>query len=634
MSGALETSVTLEEVFIVVIAKRVPLAPELAGYLALEIAEGADAAGGDIDPKFVFIGEEGTVGLVRPRRDGATGSAEGSIRAILARLLDASGSQTPALGATSKRRSTAGLPSLVEELEAALIPVNRAAGRRALARLAREAKRVTLGVGRNASIPAASERVPGRGSSPSYHSVQPTPPSPAVEERAVTSSQRPPTAPASFSSEEDRTHATRDSVIPAELLASHGDAPPAVIPAAPLLPVVAAPPEHDASELPTIQFEPPSRGKGPDSVDSLIASFEVSKKSDQQVGRELKAMVGLEPTPPPPRIGGGGDAEVEALLALSDQSAPVPMRSSAASIPDTPTSAKPTASTAARVASAETRALLTPAPPPPEDRQLPTGPSKLRGRLPTDAPRRSRGGAGTVLVVAVIAIVLAVFALWQLKPGFLSGRTREKIEAEKAQSDQDRQKLLLAQQASACKATLVVTDVPPHAEVLLRVGQAPADVERMPVGTRLEFVATAEGYAPKRTLVPAGASWDTGPDGKARFEVAVQLEKSKAKPGPSGQSDLWPAGDPGSEVGGKGPPGSVHIVSTPKGAELWLLAGVGPEAKIEQLRCDGDIEVLIAGPTSLRKRMHVGAAEFLRQEGDVTGSKSAGGARLARVSAK
>ena len=269
MSGALETSVTLEEVFIVVNAKRVPLAPELAGYLALEIAEGADAAGGDIDPKFVFIGEEGTVGLVRPRREGATGSAEGSIRAILARLLDASGSQTPALGATSKRRSVAGLPSLVEELEAALIPVNRAAGRRALARLAREAKRVTLGVGRNASIPASSERVPGRASSPSHQAVQPPPASASFEERPVTSSQRPPTAPPSFSTEEERTHATRDSVIPAELLTSTmaADQVPQIPPAppAPALPVVTAPPAaqaHDASELPTVQFDPTTRSKG------------------------------------------------------------------------------------------------------------------------------------------------------------------------------------------------------------------------------------------------------------------------------------------------------------------------------------------------------------------------------------
>jgi len=157
--GALESSVTLDEVFTVIGAKRVPLAPELAGYLVLEIAEHADPAGGDVDPRNVFIGEEGTVALVKPKREGASGNAEASVRAMLARLLEASGSLTPSLAATGKRKSGAGLPALAEELETALIPVNRAAGRRALARLAREVRRVTLGVGRNA-LPSSSDAVP------------------------------------------------------------------------------------------------------------------------------------------------------------------------------------------------------------------------------------------------------------------------------------------------------------------------------------------------------------------------------------------------------------------------------------------------------------------------------------------
>ncbi len=67
-----------------------------------------------------------------PRRDRVIGDAESSIRAALGRLLDtAGGSQTPALSAASKRRSGAGLHALAAELEGALIPVNRAAARRA-----------------------------------------------------------------------------------------------------------------------------------------------------------------------------------------------------------------------------------------------------------------------------------------------------------------------------------------------------------------------------------------------------------------------------------------------------------------------------------------------------------------------
>ena len=112
MSNALEVSITLDDVFAVVQNKRAPLAPELAGYLALEIAEGADGKGGDVNPRSVYIADEGTVALVRPKRDAAVGNAEASIRSILGRLLEASGSQTPALAAASRRKATGNLGAL------------------------------------------------------------------------------------------------------------------------------------------------------------------------------------------------------------------------------------------------------------------------------------------------------------------------------------------------------------------------------------------------------------------------------------------------------------------------------------------------------------------------------------------
>ncbi len=150
----------------------------------------------------------------------------------------------------------------------------------------------------------------------------------------------------------------------------------------------------------------------------------------------------------------------------------------------------------------------------------------------------------------------------------------------------------------------------------------------MPVGARLEFVATAEGFAPKRVVIPAGAGWDTGPDGKPRFEAAVQLDKSSIK----SNADSWPAGEPGSAVGGQGPPGTVHVVATPRGAEVWMLAGIGPEARVESLRCDRDLDVLVAGPTTFRKRLHVGTGDF--QPEDIPSARTAAPTRIARISAK
>jgi hypothetical protein len=170
---------------------------------------------------------------------------------------------------------------------------------------------------------------------------------------------------------------------------------------------------------------------------------------------------------------------------------------------------------------------------------------------------------------------------------------------------------------------VVATDVPPGAEVLWRVGQAPTDVERMPVG-RLEFVATAEGHAPKRAVVPAGASWDTGADGKPRFELAVQLDPAK-KPG---VVEPWPPGEPGTSVGGNGAPGTVHLVTTPRGAEVWLLVGLGPEARVERLKCESEVDVLVAGPGAFRKRLHASADDIAKAPLDDTQT------RVIRLSAK
>lgn len=545
--GALESSVTLEEVFSVLRAKRVPMAPELAGYLVLEVAQHADPSGGDVDPRSVFIGEEGTVALVKPRRDARTGSAETSVRALLADLLDASGSQTPALAAASKRRSGTGLAGLADELETALIPVNRAAGRRALARLAREVRRVTLGVGRNA-LPSGHDvsATQRRGTSLSHGAAgEPMPGS-----RARTPS---------FSREE---HSTARRPVASELLNR------------------ATPGEWE--ELPTSEFEASVRPRSQSQadVDSLIEQFGLPAGGTQHHSSELKAMAGLDPTPPIPEAAGsldggadGGD-EISALLRSSDETTPPLVQDS---------------------------------------RQLVTQPSELR-RAQASIPA-ARGDGHSRLswlapVLGMLAVAGGAYALLKLRPSLVP---RAGAPEHLAPS------IGTVSALPACRGTLVVSNVPSHAEVLLGQGQAPVEVARMPVGARLEFVATAEGYAPKRLVVPSSMSWDTGPDGKPRLETAVQLDKSK------GGTDSWPIGEPG-EVGGQGPPGTVRIVSTPRGAEIWLLAGMGPDARVEQLPCDRDWDVLVAGPTTFRRRLHVQPRDFEMEDATAT--------RMARINVK
>ena len=174
-----------------------------------------------------------------------------------------------------------------------------------------------------------------------------------------------------------------------------------------------------------------------------------------------------------------------------------------------------------------------------------------------------------------------------------------------------------------CRTSLTVTDAPEDSEILMRVGQSPADIDRMPVGVRLELVATAEGYDSSRAVVPAGAAWSKGANGRPRFELPIELERTKAKPG---HETPWPAGEPGSEIGGRGTgaPGVLHVTTSPRGAELWLLAGLGPSATVDDLAaCDSDVDILVAGPRALRKRIHLPAAAFVADATKGTNVRSA-----------
>ncbi len=573
MNSALDASVTLEDVLAVVQTRRVPLAPELAGYLALEIAEASASWGSAVEPRLVYVSEEGSVALVRqrggaPRTDDERRGPP-SVRVILGEMLAAGGGSTPALNAVARKNDPDGDGlALAQELEAALIPVNRSAGRRALARLARDVKRVMNKVGRNAEATSvASRREPSRDDFDRRESEIPPSVAPAPDREK----------------ERDEAPSSRARA--------------------------AAPEPASAKSGPPTRVAAPTIPK--ESADDLLANFAVSGSSNDDNLRELKRMAGMTPTPPPPGTrptddDNAGDGEDEASRAETRVAAPVARRDDGGGTSEGPVSRR-------RGRDDED---------PSEDDRRPKKrggvfSSRLNdeedGRSPKlAAPKKgeyepARAPKTRLALVAFLAFLLlaATFAVWRFKPGFFGGHTADVMAEERAKWDREK-RADGGGEVARCRATLVVTDVPEGAEVLLNVGKAPTDVDRMPVGTRLEFVATAEGYAPRRTVVPAGASWDVA-DGRSRFELAVQLEASRA----AGGADSWPQAEPGSEVGGRGAPGTVHIVAQPKGAELWLLAGVAPEATLDAIPCDADVDVLVAGPTTFRKRLRAPGKSFV-----------------------
>jgi hypothetical protein len=86
---------------------------------------------------------DGSVRLSRPKQAGAADEVEveRQARELLGRVLAVASSVGPALRRAAERTEPASVAGLVRELEAALIPVNRSAARRALSRLHRETER-------------------------------------------------------------------------------------------------------------------------------------------------------------------------------------------------------------------------------------------------------------------------------------------------------------------------------------------------------------------------------------------------------------------------------------------------------------------------------------------------------------
>ena len=136
--------VTLEHVEVAAKRRRASISSETAGYIALAVADALAAAPAVVQPLQVYINADGNVLLRGAAGRGDDAAAEQSVRALLARLLRVAAGASPALVAAARRSNPQGIERLVLELEAALIPANRAAARRAIGRLAREVERANI----------------------------------------------------------------------------------------------------------------------------------------------------------------------------------------------------------------------------------------------------------------------------------------------------------------------------------------------------------------------------------------------------------------------------------------------------------------------------------------------------------
>ncbi|MDI1450280.1 hypothetical protein [Polyangium sp. 6x1] len=137
-------NVTLSEVLGAASARAAAMVPESAGYLVLSLCDAIGNLPIRVDPGAVTLAPDGVVAVDRQGEVLSGAEAARGLRELLAKLLAVATGSAPGLSAVARPRSQAaerGPGMVAAEIEAALVPLNRGAAKRTLARLAKETAR-------------------------------------------------------------------------------------------------------------------------------------------------------------------------------------------------------------------------------------------------------------------------------------------------------------------------------------------------------------------------------------------------------------------------------------------------------------------------------------------------------------
>jgi hypothetical protein len=134
--------VTLDEILGAAASRAAALVPESAGYLVLSLCDALGCLPLSARESAVLLSTEGAVTVTEKGQVLPGPEAAARVRALLGRLLAVATGGLPSLAAVARPRGgERDVGAVVAEIEAALVPVNRAAGKRTLARLSRETLR-------------------------------------------------------------------------------------------------------------------------------------------------------------------------------------------------------------------------------------------------------------------------------------------------------------------------------------------------------------------------------------------------------------------------------------------------------------------------------------------------------------
>ncbi len=140
-----DLGITVDDLVASLKARRIRIPSEIGAFVALETSEALLRGPAAVEGRDVRIADDGTISVLVPPHSSSEAEAAQSVVRILSSLLVAAGTGVPpaliALVEHGAGSSESALDSLRAELEVSLVPLNRAAARRVLSRMTREARR-------------------------------------------------------------------------------------------------------------------------------------------------------------------------------------------------------------------------------------------------------------------------------------------------------------------------------------------------------------------------------------------------------------------------------------------------------------------------------------------------------------
>jgi len=644
--------ITIDDLVAALKRRRAPLPFEIGAFVALSACDALASAPAIVHGRDVRIAPDGTVSVFVPPNSTSDEASARSLVALLAQMLVAAGPGVPYVLLSLIDRGPADgtwrIARVRDELEAALVPLNRGASRRVLARLVREATReqrpstmppapeaasldaldddldALLGGGPPSARPAARpvSMRPAAAMQPAAPRPISAPPSISVapQVRARPSARPAPAAPAP---------AVLDDDLDALLDRGLASAPPT--PARDFWAAAAAAEEPSAFDRPTRRRERDSLDvpRAPESDDyesdapfDTLAGAPAPPLDDDTANADEPTGAHATGRPPAYEYGAAVDEfepvprraehqrEITQEVPLEELRFPPPARLPSEAGGQRAPSAK---AAAAPRRDAAREAIDSPVPPAPAA----AGPRVVADRLSLDgfddAPKKGKGALYAVLALLVSFVVLVV-GVYTFRPDVLD-RLRgapDPAEAAAARLAEEHRRAQdeINARAAARFGDLLVRSTPDRTQVLLYIGRGPAVAKDLPIGVAHEFVVLADGKASVRAIVAPDADWETTPEGK-RYELAMMAGDADVS---FELLDLGPTklprdvGTPGTDLG------QVRVITAPRGAKVYQLIGFTPDVRIADVRTDEAAELVLFAEGYVPQRIVVGPSDW-RDEG-------------------